>query len=154
MNLQEQIYRIQGLMVTEGKEGAIKSMIEKHGLYHAIKLMGGFDYSMDEYLSTKDKIKGIKDIVTKLCEKFDTNELGGYGFASSNPIIYDETNDEKQVIEYYAPEHITVERYSKEEIDVDVDYDDYYINSFEVPYEKLPTSLITEIFYLMIGEIQ
>ena len=71
MNLQEQIYRIQGLMVTEGKEGAIKSMIEKHGLYHSIKLMGGFDYSMEDYISKEDKITFIKEIVIKLCEEYD-----------------------------------------------------------------------------------
>ena len=46
MNLQEQIYRIQGLMVSEGMEGAIKNMIEKHGLYHTIKLMGGLHSDM------------------------------------------------------------------------------------------------------------
>ena len=98
MNLQEQIYRIQGLMVTEGKEGAIKSMIKKHGLYHSIKLMGGFDYSMEDYISKEDKITFIKEIVIKLCEEYDDVEVGGPFFSGNWGIIYDETYEEKQII--------------------------------------------------------
>lgn len=153
MNLQEQIYRIQGLMVTEGKEGAIKSMIEKHGLYHSIKLMGGFDYSMEDYISKEDKITFIKEIVTKLCEEYDDVEVGGPFFSGNWGIIYDETYEEKQIIEYYRPEYIIVERFTKEVDGVEYDYDDFYLGNFEVPYEKLTHSLINEIFHLMLTKI-
>ena len=153
MNLQEQIYRIQGLMVTEGKEGAIKSMIEKHGLYHSIKLMGGFDYSMEDYISKEDKITFIKEIVTKLCEEYDDVEVGGPFFSGNWGIIYDETYEEKQIIEYYRPEYIIVERFTKEVDGAEYDYDDFYLGNFEVPYEKLTHSLINEIFHLMLTKI-
>ena len=153
MNLQEQIYRIQGLMVTEGKEGAIKSMIKKHGLYHSIKLMGGFDYSMEEYVSKEDKITFIKEIVIKLCEEYDDVEVGGPFFSGNWGIIYDETYEEKQIIEYYRPEYIIVERFTKEVDGAEYDYDDFYLGNFEVPYEKLTHSLINEIFHLMLTKI-
>jgi hypothetical protein len=153
MNLQEQIYRIQGLMVTEGKEGAIKSMIEKHGLYHSIKLMGGFDYSMEDYISKEDKITFIKEIVIKLCEEYDDVEVGGPFFSGNWGIIYDETYEEKQIIEYYRPEYIIVERFTKEVDGAEYDYDDFYLGNFEVPYEKLTHSLINEIFHLMLTKI-
>ena len=153
MNLQEQIYRIQGLMVTEGKEGAIKSMIEKHGLYHSIKLMGGFDYSMEDYISKEDKITFIKEIVIKLCEEYDDVEVGGPFFSGNWGIIYDETYEEKQIIEYYRPEYIIVERFTKEVDGAEYDYDDFYLGNFEKPYEELTHSLINEIFHLMITKI-
>ena len=153
MNLQEQIYRIQGLMVTEGKEGAIKSMIEKHGLYHSIKLMGGFDYSMEDYISKEDKITFIKEIVIKLCEEYDDVEVGGPFFSGNWGIIYDETYEEKQIIEFYNPVFITVERFTKEVDGAEYDYDDFYLGSFQVPYEELTHSLINEIFHLMITKI-
>ena len=153
MNLQEQIYRIQGLMVTEGKEGAIKSMIEKHGVYHSIKLMGGFDYSMEDYISKEDKITFIKEIVIKLCEEYDDVEVGGPFFSGNWGIIYDETYEEKQIIEYYRPEYIIVERFTKEVDGAEYDYDDFYLGNFEVPYEKLTHSLINEIFHLMLTKI-
>ena len=153
MNLQEQIYRIQGLMVTEGKEGAIKSMIEKHGLYHSIKLMGGFDYSMEDYISKEDKITFIKEIVIKLCEEYDDVEVGGPFFSGNWGIIYDETYEEKQIIEYYRPEYIIVERFTKEVDGAEYDYDDFYLGNFEKPYEELTHSLINEIFHLMLTKI-
>lgn len=153
MNLQEQIYRIQGLMVTEGKEGAIKSMIEKHGLYHSIKLMGGFDYSMEDYISKEDKITFIKEIVIKLCEEYDDVEVGGPFFSGNWGIIYDETDEEKQIIEYYRPEYIIVERFTKEVDGAEYDYDDFYLGNFEKPYEELTHSLINEIFHLMLTKI-
>ena len=153
MNLQEQIYRIQGLMVTEGKEGAIKSMIKKHGLYHSIKLMGGFDYSMEDYISKEDKITFIKEIVIKLCEEYDDVEVGGPFFSGNWGIIYDETYEEKQIIEYYRPEYIIVERFTKEVDGAEYDYDDFYLGNFEKPYEELTHSLINEIFHLMLTKI-
>lgn len=153
MNLQEEIYRIQGLMVTEGKEGAIKSMIEKHGLYHAIKLMGGFDYSMEDYISKEDKIQFIKDVVSKLCEEEDDIEVGGPFFSGYGQIEYDVTDEENQIIEWYRVKSIVVERYTKEEDDTDYDYDDFYLGSFQIPYEELTHSLINKIFHLMLTKI-
>ena len=68
-------------------------------------------------------------------------------------IIYDETYEEKQIIEFYNPVFITVERFTKEVDGAEYDYDDFYLGSFQVPYEELTHSLINEIFHLMITKI-
>ena len=155
MNLQENIHRIHQMMgvINEDKRGeSFKNMINKHGLYHSIKLMGGFDYSMEDFISNEDKIKFIKEVVSKLCEKYDDVEVASFNLDGVQ-IEYYETDEEKQVIEYYREELIIVERYTKEEDGVDYDYDDFYLGSFEVPYEELTHSLINEIFYLMLEQI-
>ena len=154
MNLQENIHRIQSVMgvITEEKDPLIKQMINDIGLYGTIKMMGGFNNSIDEHLSKEDKIKFIKEVVSKLCEKYDDVEVASVNLGGTQ-IKYDETDEEKQVIEYYREEFIIVERYAKEDDDVDVDYDDFYLGGFEVPYEELTHSLINEIFHLMLEEI-
>ena len=154
MNLQENIHRIKQMMgvITEDKVSLIKNMINDIGLYNTIKMMGGFDNSMDEHISKEDKIKFIKETIAKLCERYDDTEVNSFNVVS-NQIVYDETDDETQVIEYYSPDYITVERYAKEEEDVEYDYDDFYLGSFDVPYEELTHSLITKIFYAIIEQI-
>jgi len=161
MNLIENLHRIHQVMdvISENKRGeSIKNMINRHGLYHSIKLMGGFDNSMDEYLSNEDKINGIKDVVTNLCKKYDDIEVSSFNL-NGHQIVYDETDYESQVIEFYTPEEITVERFkllSDEEYD-DEEYDDddndLYIGSFIKTYEELHPSLINEIFYYMLEQI-
>ena len=156
MNLHENIHRIHQMMgvINEDNRGkSFKNMIDKHGLYYAIKLMGGFDYSMEDYISKEDKITFIKEIVTKLCEEYDDVEVGGPFFSGNWGIIYDETYEEKQIIEYYRPEYIIVERFTKEVDGAEYDYDDFYLGNFEKPYEELTHSLINEIFHLMITKI-
>jgi hypothetical protein len=46
-----------------------------------------------------------------------------------------------------------VERFTKEVDGAEYDYDDFYLGSFQVPYEELTHSLINEIFHLMITKI-
>ena len=60
MNLQENIQRIKQMMIKEDEVPLIKRMIDDIGLYKTIKVMGGFDYSMEEYVSKEDKITFIK----------------------------------------------------------------------------------------------
>jgi hypothetical protein len=148
-------------VISENKRGeSIKNMINRHGLYYSIKLMGGFDNSMDEYLSNEDKINGIKDVVRNLCEKYDDIEVSSFNL-NGNQIEYDETDDESQVIEFYSPEEITVERFkllSDEDYDdddegYDDDENDHYIGSFRKTYEELHPSLINVIFYYMLEQI-
>ena len=151
MNLQENISRIQSMMglITEDKDSLTKKMIDELGVMATINLMGGFDYSMEDYISKENKIKFIKEVVEKLCEKYDDVEVAQYNL-NGNQVQYDEEEGEKQMIEYYRPEFVIVERYKYGEEDV---YDDYYLGSFEVPYEELSHSLINEIFHLMLEEI-
>ena len=159
MNLHENIHRIHQMMgvIAEDNRGELfKNVVDKHGVYYAIKLMGSFDYSVDEYLSNEDKIKFIKDVVINLCEKYNDVEVSALDL-NGEQIIYDETDDESQVIEYYKPEDITIERY-KTFSDDDYDDDDYdddnYLGHFRKTYEELTPSLINEIFYLMLGQIK
>ena len=41
-----------------------------------------------------------------------------------------------------------MERFTKEVDGAEYDYDDFYLGSFQVPYEELTHSLINEIFQL------
>ena len=155
MNLQENINRIQSMMgvITEDrKEMVIKNMIDDIGVIGAIKMMGGYNPLIEEHLSREDKIEFIKEVVTKLCEKYDDVEISSVNL-NGTQIVYDETYEEKQVIEYYREDFIIVERYDKEVTDVEFDYDDSLLGGFEVPYEELTHSLINEIFHLMLEQI-
>ena len=151
MNLQENIYRIQSMMgvITEDKDSLSRKMIDELGVMATINLLGSFDYSMEDYVSREQKIKFIKEVVEKLCEKYGDDEVAQYNL-NGNQIQYGEEDGEKQMIEYYTPGYIVVERYKYKEDEM---YDDYYLGAFEVPYEKLSDSLINEIFHLMLGEI-
>ena len=95
----------------------------------------------------------LVNVFEKLCEEYDDVEVGGPFFSGNWGIIYDETYEEKQIIEYYRPEYIIVERFTKEVDGAEYDYDDFYLGNFEVPYEKLTHSLINEIFHLMLTKI-
>ena len=142
-----------GVINEDNRGKSFRNMINKYGLYYAIKLMGGFDYSMEDYISKEDKITFIKEIVEKLCEEYDDVEVGGPFFSGNWGIIYDENDVEKQIIEFYRPEYIIVERFTKEVDGAEYDYDDFYLGSFEIRYEELTHSLINEIFHLMLTKI-
>lgn len=141
-------------IINENKVGDI---IQEIGFYDAIRYFGGYDNltkMMGGYeFSTEEKIQFIKEIVTKLCEEYDDVEVPSNNLTSFQ-IEYDNTDSETQLIEYYSPEYITVERYSTDDEDYDVfSQDDFYIGSFRLSYEELHPSLITDIFYLMVGQI-
>ena len=155
------IYKGTGGDITENviivKENKVIDTISNMGIYDAVRYFGGYDklrQMMGDYeLSKEEKIVFVKEIVEKLCEEYDDVEIGGPFFSGNWGIIYDETYEEKQIIEFYRPEYIIVERFAKEEDGVDYDYDDFYLGSFEVPYEKLTHSLIDKIFNLMLSKI-
>ena len=156
MNLHENIQRIHQMMGIINENKAI-NLIKDMGLYDAVRYIGGYDKLEkmigDYEFSKEDKIKFIKEIVTRLCEGYDDMEVGSFNLCGDK-IVYDETDNEKQTIEYYNPEEITVERYSTDDEDYDTfSEDDFYIDSFKVPYEELTHSLINKIFYFMIAEI-
>ena len=139
------------------KENKVIDTINNMGIYDAVRYFGGYDklrQMMGDYeLSKEEKITFVKEIVEKLCEEYDDVEIGGPFFSGNWGIIYDETYEEKQIIEFYRPEYIIVERFTKEVDGADYDYDDFYLGSFEVPYEKLTHSLIDKIFNLMLSKI-
>ena len=139
------------------KENKVVNLINDMGIYDTIRYFGGYNklkQMMGDYEFTKEeKIQFIKDIVAKLCEEYDDVEVGGPGFSWEGSIVYDETYEEKQLIEYYRPEYIVVERYTKEISGYDYDYDDFYLGSFNIKYENLNHSIVDKIFYLMLSKI-
>ena len=155
------IYKGTGGDITENviivKENKVIDTINNMGIYDAVRYFGGYDklkQMMGDYeLSKEEKIVFVKEIVEKLCEEYDDVEIGGPFFSGNWGIIYDETYEEKQIIEFYRPEYIIVERFTKEVDGADYDYDDFYLGSFEVPYEELTHSLIDKIFNLMLSKI-
>lgn len=149
MNLHEDIHRIQSLL-TENREEMMQNMISKHGLYHAIKLMGGLQPDMEKYVSIEDMIDFIKTVVTKLCDEIDDIEVGGPDFYSI-PIVYNETEDRIHLIEFYRPEGVVIEKY----VTGGDDYDDgdNYLGSYLKRYEQLSPSILTEIFHLLMTQI-
>jgi hypothetical protein len=149
MNLQENIHRIQSLL-TENRDEMIKNMIPKHGLYYTIKLMGELPPDMEKYISIEDMIDFIKTTVTELCDEEDDIEVGGHGFYPV-PIVYEETEDQIHLIEFYRPEGVVIERYVTG--GDDYDDEDNYIGSHLKRYEQLSPSILTEIFHLMITKI-
>ena len=154
MKLHEDIYRIQSLL-TENREDMIKNMISKHGLYHSIKLMGGYDSKLDKYVTNENIVDLIKSIVTKLCEDADDIEVGGADFGPDS-ILYRETPTQQHLISFYRPEGVVIERFGIE-YDDDEDYEfdngDNYLGSYSKLYDKLSPSLLTEILHLLLTQI-
>lgn len=153
MNLHENIYRIQSLL-TEDRDEMMKNMIDKHGLYHLIKLMGGFDSKLDKYVTNENIVDLIKSIVTKLCDEADDIEVGGADFGPM-PILYRETPTQQHLISFYRPEGVVIERYGTEDEDEEfgIDNGDNYLGSYVKRYESLSPSLLTEILHLLLTQI-
>ena len=153
MNLQENIYRIQSL-ITENREEMMKNMIDKHGWYYVIKLMGGYDSKLDKYVTNENIVDLIKSIVTKLCEDADDIEVGGADFGP-NPILYRETPTQQHLISFYRPEGVVIERFGTEDDDEDygIDNGDDYLGSYLKSYDKLSPSMLTEILHLLLTQI-
>lgn len=145
MNLYENIQRIQSLL-TENKEEIIKNMIDKHGLNHVIKLMGGYDSVLNilgnEYFTDDIKIKYVKDKVNDLCDNYG----GGVGLAEINepPIFYGENEDTLKQIEYLGKNFVYVDVYKHN--------GENHTGDFSVTYDTLPTQVLDELFRMLINQ--
>ncbi len=152
MKLQENIHRIKEMMgiINEDAESLIRKMIDDIGVVNTIKLMGGLHPDMVKYISIEDMIDFIKTEVTKLCDEEDDIEVGGPGFYSV-PIVYEETEDQIHLIEFYRREGVVIERY----VTGGGDYDDgdNYLGSYRKRYEELSPSILTDIFQLLLTKI-
>ena len=154
MNLQENIYRIQSL-ITENREEMMKNLIDKHGWYYTIKLMGGYDSKLDKYVTNENIVDLIKSIVIKLCEDAYDIEVGGADFGP-DPIFYLETGTQQHFIGFYRPEGVVIERYGVEDDDDEeysIDNGDNYLGSYLKRYEDLSPSILTEILHLLMTQI-
>jgi hypothetical protein len=154
MNLQENIYRIQGLMVTEGKSGTIDNMIKKLGLYDTIQLIGGYDRLKrmigDTDIPRKEKINGIIERVRQINKSRGEDDTEG---------IWISDFDDKLTIEYDGAKNDGTQ-YDYQQIEVFyIDgvyvygYIDKYsfqnVGSFEVEYEELSDEELDNVFKFM-----
>jgi hypothetical protein len=129
-------------------------MIDKHGWYHVIKLMGGYDSKLDKYVTNENMVDLIKSIVTELCDEASNIEVGGPDFGP-DPILYRETPTQQHLISYYRPEGVVIERFGTEydNGEFGIDNGDNYLGSYLKSYEKLSPSLLTEILYLLLTQV-
>jgi len=153
MNLHENIHRIQSLL-TENKAEMIKGVIEKYGLHHAIKLMGGYEPILnvidhDNHFSNEDKIGFIRGVIEELLEKYDDDHTTGISAdeLDMSPIrLYQpEPGDNLQQIEYFNPGFVT--------IDI-IDEDGMMIGGYTQKYEELRDEVIDKIFIFMIDSLE
>jgi len=153
MNLQENIYRIQGLMVTEGKSGTIDNMIKKLGLYDTIQLIGGYDKlkrMMDTDIPRKEKINAIIERVRQINKSLGEDENGGIWISDFDNQLRIKYNGTKNDGTQYDYQQIEVLYYNG----VDVyGYRDKYsfqnVGSFEVDYEDLSDEELDNVFKFM-----
>lgn len=149
MNLRENIYRIQGLMVTEGKSGTVRDMIEKHGLYDTIKLVGSYDRVKrimgDIEIPREEKINFIKERLNELAIKEGQELDDGLWFHDINidKLIYDETPDEYSLMELAYPYYVVMYIYRKDGGGQEVG------TSFKMHYDGLPDRILDKLINLL-----
>jgi len=147
MNLQENIKRI---LREESKKDLVKTMIDNYGLYDTIKYVGGYDkikqFIWDIKISKEDKIDFIKDVVTMLAESHRETGISTFELGMS-PILYGESDDQLEQIEYFNPEGIYVDVYTGHEFDT-------HYGSFTERYEDLSDDILDEVYKFMIDNIE
>jgi hypothetical protein len=149
MNLQENIHRIQSLL-TENREEMIKNMIAKHGLYHAIKLMGGYENVLHfidhENIDDEEKIITIKHIVKELSELIGESGISTYDTGLS-PVRYSIDSYEEKVISYFGKTRVSVDVYGGHK------YEDL-VGTYAMDYENLPKDVLDNVLILMIDALE
>ena len=149
MKLQENIHRIQSLL-TENREEMIKNMIAKHGLYHAIKLMGGYENVLHfidhENIDDEEKIITIKHIVKELSDLIGESGLSTYD-TNLSPVRYSIDSYEEKVISYYGKTRVSVDVYGGHK------YEDL-VGTYAMDYENLPQDVLDNVFILMIDVLE
>jgi hypothetical protein len=149
MNLQEQINRIQKL-ITENKTDVIKNMISKHGLYHTIQLMGGYENMLNhvdhEEINDDDKIVFIKKVVDEWSDLMGESGISTYE-TNLSPVRYSIDSYEEKVISYYGKTRVSVDVYGGHK------YEDL-VGTYAIDYENLPKDVLDNVFILMIDLLE
>ena len=146
MNLYENIQRINKLISEDRKDETIKTMIDKYGLNHVVKLIGGYDTVLNilgnEYFTDDIKIKYVKDKVNDLSDNYG----GGFGLAEigESPIFYGEYEDTLKQIEYLGKNFVYVDVYKGN--------GESYTGDFSVTYDTLPTQVLDELFRVLLNQ--
>ena len=151
MNLNENIHRIQEMMgvITENK---IINIINELGIYDSIRYFGGYDKIMDligDYeFSNDEKIDFIRDAIRHLTEKYNYNTSGISTYElEMSPVTFgtpDPYGLEFQQIEYFTPEFVTIEVYSR----------DLHQGRFNEKYENLDDNTLDNVFIFMIDAVE
>lgn len=149
MNLQEQINRIQKL-ITKDKTDVIKNMISKHGLYHTIQLMGGYENVLHfidhEKIDDEEKIITIKHIVKEWSDLMGESGISTYE-TNLSPVRYSIDSYEEKVISYYGKTRVSVDVYGGHK------YEDL-VGTYAIDYENLPEDVLDNVFILMIDLLE
>jgi hypothetical protein len=147
MNLQENIRRI---LREESKKDFVKVMIDNYGLYDTIKYVGGYDkiepFIEDIDISKEDKIDFIKNVVIRLAELHHEDGISMFELGE-NPMLYGESDDQLEQIEYFNPEGVYVDVYTGHEFDT-------HYRSFTERYEDLNDDILDEVYKFMIDNVE
>lgn len=149
MNLQENINRIQSLL-TENREEMIKNIIQKHGLYHAIKLMGGYENVLHfidhEDIDYEEKLKTIKHIVKELADLWGESGISVYNYNLS-PVRFSIDSYEEKVINYFGKTRVSIDVYGGHK------YEDL-VGTYAMEYEDLPKDVLDNVFIWVIDALE
>ena len=149
MNLHENINRIQSLL-TENREEMIKNIIQKHGLYHAIKLMGGYENVLHfidhEDIDYEEKLKTIKHIVKELSDLMGESGISVYESGLS-PVRYSIDSYEERVINYFGKTRVSIDVYGGHK------YEDL-VGTYAMEYEDLPKDVLDNVFIWVIDALE
>lgn len=144
MNLQENINRIQSL-ITEDKNTVIKNMIDKHGLFHTIRLMGKHVPILNT-IGFEDKIQFIRETIKYITKKYNTSGISVYELGLS-PVRFgtpDPYGLEFQYIEYFNVDFVRVDVYDS----------DSHKGNFREKYENLDDETLDNVFIFMIDALE
>jgi hypothetical protein len=152
MNLQENIDRIQSMMgvINENAlQSKVNNMIDKIGLYGTIKFFGEPLKFVNTYLdinsiSKENKIQFIEEVVDKFLGETEIDGISLFQYEES-PILYYEDKHVIKLIEHVYKNVVTVDSYHKPS--------DSYMDSEDIPYEKLNDETLNEIFYFLLDII-
>lgn len=149
MNLHENINRIQSLL-TENRKEMIKNIIQKHGLYHAIKLMGGYENVLHfidhEDIDYEEKLKTIKHIVKELADLWDESGISVYNYNLS-PVRFSIDSYEEKVINYFGKTRVSIDVYGGHK------YEDL-VGTYAMEYEDLPKDVLDNVFIWVIDALE
>jgi len=149
MNLHENINRIQSLL-TENRKEMIKNIIQKHGLYHTIKLMGGYENVLHfidhEDIDYEEKLKTIKHIVKELADLWGESGISVYNYNLS-PVRFSIDSYEEKVISYFGKTRVAIDVYGGHK------YEDL-VGDYAMDYEDLPKDVLDNVFIWVIDALE
>jgi hypothetical protein len=137
-------------LITEDKGKVIKNMIDKHGLFNTIKMVGKYEPIHNtighEYFTNENKIDFIKDSVQHLTKPYNTTGISIYELGM-NPVTFgtpDPYGLEFQYIEYFNVDFVKIYVYDK----------DSHRGDFREEYEDLDDDTLDNVFIFMIDALE